>query len=323
MADDPFPRDRVATLLRRFPAYLRLSWRLAREPLLSRARRAAVIGAAGYLASPVDLVPGVIPVLGQLDDIAVALAAIRIALAGLSPERRRFHLDAVGLADADLAADLRTTAVATAWVLRAGARASVRAAKVGGRAAVAGGRAAAAGAGLAARSSSVMAKKSAGAARSASGAARSASGAAVSRIPRRRVRDLSAETLAVDQEGDRARRQDWPSRTAGSSRAPRADAACVAALNARSGRATSFRARRGPVERAPARSGATSRCAGRGPVEVPAALACDLVGDDPVVHHGGDLLFSDREGRSRRGCRSRRRWRSLRRGRRGRACPGR
>ena len=149
MSDDPFPRDRVALLLRRTPAYLRLSWRLAREPLLNRARRAAVIAAAGYLASPVDLVPGVIPVLGQLDDIAVALAAIRIALAGLSPERRRFHLEAVGLADEDLAADLRTTAVATAWILRAGARATVRAARVGGRAAVIGGRAAIVGAGLA------------------------------------------------------------------------------------------------------------------------------------------------------------------------------
>ena len=206
MADDPFPRDRVATMLRRVPAYLRLSWRLTREPLLSRARRAAVIGAAGYLASPVDLVPGVIPVLGQLDDIAVAIAAIRIALAGLSPERRRFHLDAVGLADEDLAADLRTTAVATAWILRAGVRTTVRASKAGGRAAVAGGRAAVAGAGLAARSSSVLAKKSAGAAMSASGAARSASAAAVlgaRRIPRRRVRDPETETLAVEYEGDR------------------------------------------------------------------------------------------------------------------------
>ena len=75
MTHDPFPRERVAAMVRRMPAYLRLSWRLGKDPLLSKARRAAVIGAAGYLASPVDLVPGVIPVLGQLDDIAVALAA--------------------------------------------------------------------------------------------------------------------------------------------------------------------------------------------------------------------------------------------------------
>lgn len=202
MADDPFPRDRVATMMRRLPAYLRLSWRLTRDPLLSRARRAAVIGAAGYLASPVDLVPGVIPVLGQLDDIAVALAAIRLALAGLSPERRRFHLEAVGLADEDLAADLRTVGAATAWIARAGVRATgrgvratARGIRVTAHGAQAGGRAAVKGAALAARGSSSMAKKSAG-------TARSASGAALARIPRRRIRDLAAETLPVEYERD-------------------------------------------------------------------------------------------------------------------------
>ena len=80
MATDPFPRDRVARMLHRLPAYLRLSWRLAREPLLSRARRFAVIGAAGYLASPIDLVPGVIPVLGQLDDVLVLPLLVWLAL---------------------------------------------------------------------------------------------------------------------------------------------------------------------------------------------------------------------------------------------------
>lgn len=130
---DPFPRERFTDMLKRMPAYLRLAWRLARDPLLSRTRRAAVIGAAGYLASPIDLVPGVIPVLGQLDDIAVALAAIRLALAGLKPERRREHLDAVGLTDAHLAADLRTVGATTAWIARAGGRTAARAARAGAR----------------------------------------------------------------------------------------------------------------------------------------------------------------------------------------------
>jgi uncharacterized membrane protein YkvA (DUF1232 family) len=135
MTHDPFPRDRVTEMVRRMPAYLRLSWRLGKDPLLSKARRAAVIGAAGYLASPVDLVPGVIPVLGQLDDIAVALAALRLALGGLDPERRRAHLGAVGLEDGHLAADLRTVGATTAWIGRAGYRTTKRAAVAGGRAA--------------------------------------------------------------------------------------------------------------------------------------------------------------------------------------------
>ena len=142
MAEDPFPRERVAATLKRMPAYLRLAWRLARDPLLSRARRAAVIAAAGYLASPIDLVPGVIPVIGQLDDIAFAIAALKVALAGLDPQRRHEHLASVGLEDGDLAADLRTTAVASAWLVRAGARTTGRAARTGGRVVVGGAKSA-------------------------------------------------------------------------------------------------------------------------------------------------------------------------------------
>ncbi len=121
-AADPFPRERFASTIRRMPRYAKLAWRLGRDPLISRARRAAVIAAAGYLVSPIDAVPGVIPVVGQLDDIAVVLAALRFAMAGLDPARRREHLDAVGLADGDLADDLRTVGVTTAWTLRAGGR---------------------------------------------------------------------------------------------------------------------------------------------------------------------------------------------------------
>ncbi len=133
MPDDPFPRDRFVAMLRRLPAYLRLSWRLAKEPLLGRARRAAMVAAAGYLASPIDLVPGFIPVLGQLDDVAVALAAIRLALAGLSPERRRAHLVAAGLTEQDIATDLRMIGVTSAWMVRSTARTTVRLAVAGGR----------------------------------------------------------------------------------------------------------------------------------------------------------------------------------------------
>ena len=165
MTQDPFPRDRIAAMVRRMPAYLRLSWRLGKDPLLSKARRAAVIGAAGYLASPVDLVPGVIPVLGQLDDIAVALAALRLALGGLDAERRRVHLEAVGLEDDHLAADLRTVGATTAWIGRASYRTTRRAAVAGGRAAGAAARSTRAAAGKATPAAKAAAAKAAPAAR--------------------------------------------------------------------------------------------------------------------------------------------------------------
>ena len=142
MSEDPFPRERVAETLHRLPAYLRLAWRLARDPLLSKARRATVVAAAGYLVSPVDLVPGFIPVVGQLDDIAFAIAALKVALSGLDPVRRQEHLASVGLADDHLARDLRTLGATSAWMVRAGARTTGRVARQGGRAAAAGASAA-------------------------------------------------------------------------------------------------------------------------------------------------------------------------------------
>jgi uncharacterized membrane protein YkvA (DUF1232 family) len=178
MADDPFPRDRAAATLRRMPAYLRLTWRLGRDPLLSRARRGAVLAAAGYLASPIDLVPGVIPVLGQLDDIAVALAALKFALAGLDGERRREHLTAVGLEDGHLAEDLRTVGVTSAWLLRFGVRTTGRAVRQGGRIAVSSAHVASTVAARTAPAARSAAAKAGPAARTAASAAAKAGGAA-------------------------------------------------------------------------------------------------------------------------------------------------
>src|SRR5688572_9993718 len=94
---DPFPMDRFTALVKRLPRYARLGWRLGNDRALSGGRRAAVFGAAAYLASPIDLVPGIIPVAGQLDDAAVALLGLRFVLRGLPQAAREAHLSATGL----------------------------------------------------------------------------------------------------------------------------------------------------------------------------------------------------------------------------------
>lgn len=141
-AGDPFPREEFATLIRRLPAYARLSWALARHPHLSRARRALVLAGAAYVISPIDLIPGIIPVVGQLDDLLVALGVIRLALNGLKPEFRIEVLTAAGLTEEDLGTDVRTTAGVVAWLgrssVRLGARVTREAVEIGREAAVIG-----------------------------------------------------------------------------------------------------------------------------------------------------------------------------------------
>ena len=121
-AAEHFPRDEFGVLLRRLPAYGRLGWALARDPRVARSRRLAVLGAAAYVISPVDLIPGFIPLAGQLDDLVVALGAIRLALDGLKPEWRAERLAAAGLTQVELDTDIHTTTAAAVWMARSVAR---------------------------------------------------------------------------------------------------------------------------------------------------------------------------------------------------------
>jgi uncharacterized membrane protein YkvA (DUF1232 family) len=138
---DPFPREEALALVRRMPSYGRLAWQLGNDPTLPVSRRGALIGAAAYLLSPIDVVPGIVPLLGQLDDLLVVIVALRFALASMSPDQRQHHLAAVGLSDSLLAADERAILDLGAWTLRAAARTSVRLGRAGVRSAKAGVRA--------------------------------------------------------------------------------------------------------------------------------------------------------------------------------------
>ena len=75
--------------------------------------------------------PGIIPVVGQLDDMAIALAAIKLALGGLDPQARAARLAGAGLTQADLDADVRATGAIAGWLARSGLRIGRRAASAG------------------------------------------------------------------------------------------------------------------------------------------------------------------------------------------------
>lgn len=62
----------MRALLRALPDIVRLVGRLALDPVLPRAAKIAIAAAVVYLASPIDLVPDFIPVLGYLDDALLA-----------------------------------------------------------------------------------------------------------------------------------------------------------------------------------------------------------------------------------------------------------
>jgi uncharacterized membrane protein YkvA (DUF1232 family) len=121
-ADDGLPLQALGALVKRLPAYGRLALALGKDPRVSKPRRLAVMAGAANLVSPVDFVPGFVPVAGQLDNLFVALGAIRIALDGLKPDGREQRLAAAGLTQAELDADFKTTRAVGAWTVRSGVR---------------------------------------------------------------------------------------------------------------------------------------------------------------------------------------------------------
>lgn len=64
---------------------------LLADPGVSGWRRATIFFVIAYLAMPIDLVPDIIPVAGQLDDAIVVALALRIVVRGAGPAGLEAH----------------------------------------------------------------------------------------------------------------------------------------------------------------------------------------------------------------------------------------
>jgi len=91
----PRSRRRRSTLVRtlnylaflplasRAPSYGRLVLALLRDERVPVARKAILGVAAGYVASPLDLIPESIPIIGAIDDVVVLVLAVEVFLNGV------------------------------------------------------------------------------------------------------------------------------------------------------------------------------------------------------------------------------------------------
>ncbi len=117
---------RFKTSARRLPRYGRLAANMLRDDRVPVEARGAVVVGGAYVISPIDLIPGFIPVLGQLDDLLVALLGLRFALAQSPTEVREEHLKRAGLLEEDFTEDLRTVRDTSIYLLKSGARRTAR-----------------------------------------------------------------------------------------------------------------------------------------------------------------------------------------------------
>lgn len=97
---------RMARLVIKLPTYARMVWGIIRDPRTPIGLKGMLAAALAYVVLPVDLIPDVIPILGQADDLTVLLLVLDLFIQNAPPEVRAEHSARARNGTADLDVDL-------------------------------------------------------------------------------------------------------------------------------------------------------------------------------------------------------------------------
>lgn len=100
--------SRAKELLIDVPRHGKLAYCLLRDGRIPRAPKAALLGALGLIVSPVDF-PAWIPVVGELDMVALGVLAVETFIESCPADIRREHQAALEAKDSVWDRDLRDT----------------------------------------------------------------------------------------------------------------------------------------------------------------------------------------------------------------------
>ncbi|MDX1690916.1 MAG: DUF1232 domain-containing protein [Acidimicrobiia bacterium] len=93
MTDRRSIRETVATTAAALPNLVKLLYRLVRDPRVPRRRKIFALAALGYVASPYDVLPDFIPVVGAADDVLLVVTALHFLLQAAGEEVVEEHWD--------------------------------------------------------------------------------------------------------------------------------------------------------------------------------------------------------------------------------------
>lgn len=83
------------SMLRTLVLHVRVTARLLREPRVPLIFKMIPLLAAGYVISPLDFIPDVLPIIGQLDDLGIVFIALEAFLRVSPSDAVAFHRTAV------------------------------------------------------------------------------------------------------------------------------------------------------------------------------------------------------------------------------------
>ena len=98
---------RMARIVVKLPTYARMVWGIMRDPRTPLGLKGLLAAALAYVVLPVDLIPDVIPILGQADDLTVLLLVLDLFIQNAPAEVRAEHAARARSGNADLDRDLQ------------------------------------------------------------------------------------------------------------------------------------------------------------------------------------------------------------------------
>ena len=117
----PFNLTRIRTLLMDVPKHGKLAYCLLRDERVPRAPKAALLGALGLIVSPLDF-PAWVPVVGELDMVALGILCVKVFVDACPPELVQEHEAALDRGTSSFDRDVRKAGGAVRGVVGEAAR---------------------------------------------------------------------------------------------------------------------------------------------------------------------------------------------------------
>lgn len=118
--------QRFGELVKRLPSYMKLAKHILIDPDVPAKSKALLSVGGVYAISPIDLVPGIIPVAGQLDDAYLLLKGLKKSLEIMPAPLAQHHLSMAGVTfqeiDNDIALVISVAKRIARLVITTGAR---------------------------------------------------------------------------------------------------------------------------------------------------------------------------------------------------------
>ncbi len=102
----PLNLTRLRELFLDVPKYAKLAYCLLRDPQVPAAPKAALLGTLGVMVSPIDF-PDWVPVLGELDGVALSVLAVKVFVDACPDELVARHEEALRRGDSFYHEDVR------------------------------------------------------------------------------------------------------------------------------------------------------------------------------------------------------------------------